>query len=70
MDVDFLNSTSIPFEVESPSLGVPGYDSGWRDIFTGARILSKNDTIVFTVCNLEEELVLKLKFDSRLTARV
>jgi len=58
-DVDFLNSTSIVFDI-----GQPG-DSGWCDGATGARILTTFDKIVFKA-DKEDEAVLSLKFGERL----
>lgn len=59
-DVDFLNVTSIKFEFEDGKR-----DSGWCDMFTGARILSAHDKIIFTA-DEQDEAVLRFKFGYRL----
>lgn len=59
-DVDFLNTTSITFSFENDN-----EDSGWRDMFTGARILSSNDKITFHA-DEQDEAVLKFRFGERL----
>lgn len=61
-DVDFLNETSIVFDF----LGSKN-DSGWCDGSTGARIVSKNDKILFSQVTTDSELLLKLKFGDRIT---
>lgn len=60
-DVDFLNNTSIRFDFEDGDI-----DTGWRDAFTGARILSSEDKIIFWVVDDQDESVLKFKFGERL----
>ena len=59
-DVEFLNTTTIPFEFRDH-----GNDSGWCDMFTGARILSAKDTIIFQA-DSQDELALKFRFGDRL----
>lgn len=59
-DANFLNTTSIHFDFKDGE-----NDSGWRDMFTGARILSSSDTIIFHA-DKQDELALKLKFGYRL----
>jgi hypothetical protein len=59
-DVDFLNATPIQFDFAGSE-----NDSGWCDMFTGARILSSTDKIIFDATE-EDEAVLKFKFGERL----
>lgn len=59
-DVPFLNATSIQFDFVDAE-----YNSGLRDAFTGARILSGNDKIIFEA-DEQDESVLKLRFGDRL----
>lgn len=60
-DVDFLNTTSIQFDfVDSDK------DSGWCDMFTGARIISSSDRIIFDSDDEQDEAVLRFKFGDRL----
>jgi hypothetical protein len=59
-DVDFLNTTPIQFDFKDSDK-----DSGWRDAFTGARILSSKDCIIFEADD-QDEAVLRYKFGERL----
>ena len=59
-DVDFLNTTSIHFSFVDEE-----FDSGWCDAFTGARIISSSDKIVFE-SDEQDEAVLRFKFGDRL----
>ncbi len=60
-DVDFLNTTRIDFEL------IQNMDNpGLFDMTTKARIITKNDQIVFSVDDEQEKSVLFLKFGDRL----
>ena len=65
-DVDFLNSTSIDFEVFNPNVDLHKQDSGWCDIETGARIITDSDRVAFKNVTAEELTLLTLKFQERL----
>ena len=66
-DVDFLNATSIQFEVFNPhGLKPEGYDSGWCDMATGARMIGENDRVAFLSVSDEDLLLLTLKYHDRL----
>jgi hypothetical protein len=59
-DVDFLNETQIQFDFEDGDK-----DSGWCDMFTGARILTSNDVIIFQ-SDEQDESMLKFRLGGRL----
>jgi hypothetical protein len=68
-DVDFLNFTTIDFELFDshglkPETNV--FDSGWCDMGTGARIISERDRVRFNNVSPEELTLLTLKFGYRL----
>lgn len=69
-DVDFLNTTTIEFELfDSHGLKPEtklGFDSGWCDMNTGARIISERDRVRFNNVSPEELTLLTLKFGDRL----
>ena len=69
-DIDFLNETTIEFEIFDTHGLKPetqiGHDSGWCDMSTGARIINKNDRALFKNINDQERTLLLLKFGSRL----
>lgn len=69
-DIDFLNETTISFEIFNSHGLAPetqiGYDSGWCDATTGARIINKNDRAFFKNVNEQEYTLLLLKFGDRL----
>ena len=75
-DCDFLNSTSIKYDVVDAHkdtitklatdvdelLG----DSGWCDMATGAQIISEQDRIIFKDVSSEQFTLLSLKFGKRI----
>jgi hypothetical protein len=63
-DVDFINKSSIEIEIHNPD--VVGNDSGWCDMDTGCRIITKRDRAIFRNVSEPDLLMLKLKFDYRL----
>jgi hypothetical protein len=69
-DVNFLNITTIEFELfDSHGLKPEtqlGFDSGWCDATTGARIISERDRVRFNNVSPEELTLLVLKFGERL----
>ena len=69
-DIDFLNETTIDFKIiNSHGLKAEtqiGYDSGWCDMATGARIINKDDRAVFKNVSNSELTLLTLKFGKRL----
>ena len=69
-DIDFLNETTIKFEIFNSHGLAPetqiGYDSGWCDMSTGARIINKNDRALFKNVSEQEHTLLMLKFGSRI----
>jgi hypothetical protein len=69
-DVDFLNITTIEYELfDSHGLKPEtklGFDSGWCDMNTGARIISERDRVRFNNVSPEELTLLILKFGDRL----
>jgi hypothetical protein len=69
-DIDFLNITTIEFEVfDSHGLKPEtqlGFDSGWCDWSTGSRIISDRDRVRFNNVSPEELTLLMLKFGTRL----
>ena len=66
-DVDFLNATEIEFEITTPFSLDGSRDSGWCDMATGCRILSKYDGIMFATDSKDDEVLLKYKFGNRIT---
>jgi hypothetical protein len=68
-DVDFLNITSIKFEVFDPNevkTELDYHDSGWCDVVTGARIISSNHRVAFLDVSPEELTYLTLRYYNRL----
>ena len=69
-DINFLNETTIEFKIIDTHGLKPetqiGYDSGWCDMNTGARIINKNDRALFKNVNDQELTLLLLKFGDRL----
>ena len=69
-DVDFLNETTIEFKIfNSHGLKAEtqiGYDSGWCDMSSGARIINSNDRALFKSVSASELTLLTLKFGDRL----
>jgi hypothetical protein len=69
-DIDFLNETTIKFEIFDTHGLKPetqiGFDSGWCDAVTGARIINKNDRAMFKSVSDSELTLLTLKFGDRL----
>ena len=69
-DINFLNETTIKFEIFDTHGLKPetkiGYDSGWCDASTGARIIGKNDRAMFKNVSEPESTLLLLKFGNRL----
>jgi hypothetical protein len=63
-DVDFINRSSIEIEIHNPE--VVGNDSGWCDMDTGCRIVTKCDRAIFRNVGEPDLLMLKLKFNDRL----
>jgi hypothetical protein len=64
-DVEFLNITSIEFDLHTPDKLCEN-DSGWRDYSTGGYIVSKNDRAIFRNVTPEEDTFLTLKYQDRL----
>lgn len=68
-DIDFLNNTSIKFEVfDSHGLKSEAdyNDSGWCDAATGARIIGVNDRVAFLNPSPEDLTLLTIKYYNRL----
>jgi hypothetical protein len=68
-DIDFLNITSIKFEIFNSHGLAPETDitdSGWCDMATGARIISPIDRVAFLDVSPEELTFLNLKYYNRL----
>lgn len=65
-DIDFLNVTSIEFEIFNPNDDYRGNDSGWCDAATGARIISGAERVAFLNVGDEDLLLLTLKYHDRL----
>lgn len=65
-DVDFLNITTIEYELfDSHGLKPEtklGFDSGWCDMNTGARIINNRDRVRFNNVSPKELTLLLLKF--------
>ena len=74
IDLDFLNTTTIKYDVldvhRSPFgklvTDLDEFDSGWRDMATGARLVDKRDRIVFRDVSPQELTLLLIKFPDRL----
>lgn len=74
IDLDFLNTTTIKYDVldvhRSPFgklvTDLDEFDSGWCDMATGARIVSERDRIVFRDVSPQELTLLLIKFPERL----
>lgn len=60
-EIEFINETEIPLELNDPSLLGPT-DSGWCDAPTGARILTSSMRVTFTTDNPLDATFLKTKF--------
>lgn len=65
-DVDFLNSTTVEFEVFNPNVDTDKRDSGWCDMETGARIVTDADRVIFKDVSPEDLTLLTLKYYNRL----
>jgi hypothetical protein len=65
-DIDFLNSTTINFEIFDPLIEFNENDSGWCDMATGARIISDTHRVVFKDVSPEQLTFLTLKYYNRL----
>jgi hypothetical protein len=65
-DIDFLNATSIKYEVFDPSGAYDENDSGWCDAATGARIISGTERVAFLDVSPEELTYLTLRYYNRL----
>jgi hypothetical protein len=65
-DIDFLNATTIAFEIFDPVEEINGNDSGWCDMATGARIISDTHRVVFKDVSPEQLTFLTLKYYTRL----
>lgn len=74
-DVDFLNATSIKFEIidthglaalTEVNLDKSLHDSGWCDVATNARIINSRDRAVFQDVTPAQETLLQLKYHERL----
>lgn len=68
-DVDFLNSTTIQFDLVNPYIDPDKHDSGWCDAATGARLVTDTDRVVFRDVSDEELTLLTLKFQDRIKPR-
>ena len=66
-DVDFLNETEIKFQFLD-RLSIT--DSGWCDVGSNAVLLRMNELILFEAGDESDELLLKIKFGSRLLEHV
>ena len=66
-DVEFLNETSYEYELFNPTIdSLLGYDSGWCDMGTGARVITAADRVIFRNVTPEQFTFLKLKYTDRL----
>jgi hypothetical protein len=65
-DIDFLNVTSIEFEIFDPTGKYGENDSGWCDGTTGARLIMSTDRVAFKNVTPEDLLLLELKFHRRI----
>jgi hypothetical protein len=74
-DCEFLNQTSVEFEIIDTERNAytnlvtqvdEGFDSGWCDMDTGARIMSDRDRVVFRNVESQDQTLLVLKFGDRL----
>lgn len=67
-DIEFLNETTMDFEIVDPNGPKPGegYDSGWCDGPTGARLISHHNRVVFRNVTDEEYTYLELRYRDRL----
>lgn len=65
-DVDFLNETTLDFEIFNPHVEYSENDSGWCDMATGARIISNSERVAFLSVSDEDLLLLTLKYHDRL----
>lgn len=63
-DVDFLNDTSYDYDIFNPT--VMENDSGWCDMATGARMITKFDRVIFRNVSPQQFTLLKLKYEHRL----
>ena len=64
-DIDFLNITSIEYELHSPFVDAEN-DSGWCDMTTRSRIVDKNDRVIFKEPSEQQLTFLQMKYGSRL----
>jgi hypothetical protein len=65
-DIDFLNVTTIDFEIFNPSEEFDPNDSGWCDAATGARIISDTHRVAFKNVTSEQLTFLTMKYYNRL----
>ena len=65
-DIDFLNGTSIKFQIFNPDGAYEENDSGWCDMATGARIISNEDRVAFLDVTPDELTFLTLRYYNRL----
>lgn len=63
-DVDFLNETTISWDLHNPS--VTDNDSGWCDATTGTRLVTGGDRAVFRNVSQEDFTYLTLRYQDRL----
>ena len=64
-DIDFINRSSVEVELHNTKVG--SNDSGWCDMNTGCRIITRTDRAIFKNVSEPDHLMLILKFDDRLT---
>lgn len=64
-DIDFLNHTSIDYDLHTPNRLTP-HDSGWCDMGTGGYIVNKNDRVIFKNVSDSDLTFLNLKFGNRI----
>ena len=68
-DIDFLNNTSMQFEIFNPhelKSETDLNDSGWCDWATGARIIGPTERVAFIDPSPEDLTFLTLKYYNRL----
>jgi hypothetical protein len=68
-DIEFLNETDMDFELVNTHGLKPEasmFDSGWRDLATGQRIINHLDRVVFKNVTSEQYTYLQLRYRDRL----
>lgn len=65
-DIDFLNVTTLEYEIFDGNSGPLENDSGWCDMATGARIISSACRVAFLNVTPEDLTFLTLKYHDRL----